>query len=286
VAHGLVAVHGDGVAGGPQRLAVGLALVPQRVVLRGDDQRRRQAREVVGEEGRVPPVARDGDGAVLLLEPVHRVLRQEGALGVLLSRRMTSPGLGRRVDQRLEAQLRATGVASEEGHDGGQVAAGAVAANGDAGRVALDRVGVDRHPLGGGEAVFDGRRELGLGRQAVVDADDDGLGLGAQLAGHRVVAVDAADREPSAVEEQQDRERPVALRPVHPDRDLAGRAGDRPVVGAGELGRLAAGGSHHLVGGPRLLDGAVAEAGVPRGGGVGLHHLEDGVQGHRRIVGR
>jgi acetyl esterase len=43
VAHALVAPDGHGVAGRPEGLAVGLALVAQRVELGGDDQRRRQA---------------------------------------------------------------------------------------------------------------------------------------------------------------------------------------------------------------------------------------------------
>ena len=79
---------------------------------------------------------------------------------------------------------RAARVARHERDDGGEVAAGAVAADRETPGVDAELACVRDDPARGGPGVVDRRRELVLGRQAIVDGDDRDPGLGAVICRH------------------------------------------------------------------------------------------------------
>ena len=85
-------------------------------------------------------------------------------------------------------------------------------------------------PLEHGVGVIDRRGERVLGRQPVVDRDHDSARRAGEVPADVLVGLDASLHEPAAVEVQQDRPGPRALRSVDPDRDrvIAGR--DRRVT--------------------------------------------------------
>ena len=102
-------------------------------------------------------------------------------------------------------RLRRAAIAGDEADHRGEIAAGAVAANGKARRVDAERGAVCRNPFGRGDAVLDRGREFVLGRQAVIDRDDRAAGGIGQMAAHRVVAFEIADDPAAAVEKDQRR---------------------------------------------------------------------------------
>ena len=171
-----------------------------------------------------------GGAGVVVAEPGHVVGGEEVALGVRDAGGVGLPvvvdEVGGRVDEQLRRERGAAGVAQLLGDDGGQVAARAVAADREPGRVAAELGDVLGGPAGGGEAVVDGGRERRLGREPVVDRQHDDVGLAADPAALVVVGVEVADDEAAAVEEHQRRER--ARRP----RGGRARAAERP---AGEV---------------------------------------------------
>ena len=117
--------------------------------------------------------------------------------------------------------------ARDEAGRGREVAAGAVAAERDAGGIAAELARVRRDPRPRGDAVIERRGELRLRREAVVDRHHDRVDRFAQLPAQVVVGVEAAEDPSAAVEPHHDREVDRVRGPVHPHRDLAGRAGDR-----------------------------------------------------------
>ena len=176
------------------------------------------------------------DGGEALLEPVHRRLGQHRAVAV-------DPGLGRLVrtgggvDQQLELQL-ALGVAAHvDRHRGGEVAAGAVAADADAGRVDADLGGVVEGPAGGGQGVVVAGGEGVFGREAVVHRQDLGAGVGGEAAAVGVVSLEVADDPAAAVEIDQARAgRRGVGRGVEAGRDRAAGAADLEVARFDALG--------------------------------------------------
>ena len=157
----VVAVERGRHAGGLELGGVGLALVAERIELGRDHQRRRQPGPVGVVQRRQAKLAAVGAGAVEVVpgEPRPSTLGQEVALAVLLDRREAQRHVGRRVDEELEGEP----ASQRMGQDRRQVAAGRVAADGDAGRVAADVGGMVEHPRGDGQGVVDRRRELVLG---------------------------------------------------------------------------------------------------------------------------
>jgi hypothetical protein len=140
---------------------------------------------------------------------------------------MAAAHVGRRIDQQLVGDRQVAGVAAEQRDDGGEVAAGAVAA---------DRRGATRSrpsarhggaPSGRGEAVVDRGREAVLGAHAVVDRDDRAARAVGELAAEHVVGVEVADGPAAAVEVHQHRRRRRVVaaprRPVQAQRDRAVR---------------------------------------------------------------
>ncbi len=132
----------------------------------------------------------------------------------------------------------AAAVPAHQRDDGGEVAARAVSGDGDPARVDPERARVERRPLGRGITVFGCGGELRFRGEAVVDGDDDAVGALRELAAGRVVAVEAAENEAAAVEEDEARlARGAADRRVDADGDLAFRdrrcRGIRPLPSPG-----------------------------------------------------
>src|SRR5439155_155620 len=130
-----------------QACGVSLALVAQRVELRGDHQRRRQPAEARGAQGgrvRIPAVlvAR----RVVVPEPDHVRTGEEVSLGVLPARARLEVGVGGRIDQELVDDVRAAAVAGHERDDRREIAARAVPADGNAPAIRTERGRVLGHP--------------------------------------------------------------------------------------------------------------------------------------------
>ena len=138
---------------------VQLRLEVEGIAFRRHDERGRQAGVVRSEERRDPPVVRHGRrGKVVGLVPQQLVPVEE----VALVRHVEAAGevaSRHRVDEQLEADAPRTPRSRASRDDRREVAAGAVAGDGEPGRVAPERVGVLAEPGGGRVRVHDRRRE-------------------------------------------------------------------------------------------------------------------------------
>ena len=85
--------------------------------------------------------------------------------------------VGGGIDQHLAGELWAVAVARGKRHDGGEIAAGAVAADQQLRGVDAELLRIGGNPFRRRDGVIDGGGEFVLGRKAVVDRDDDQLAL-------------------------------------------------------------------------------------------------------------
>ena len=134
------------------------------------------------------------------------------------------------VDQELAAQRRPALVADAEGRYRREVAARAVAGQRDPHRVAANLRGMLRHPARRGQGVVGRGGEGVLRREPVAHRYDHAAGAGAERPADRVVGVEVAEHPTTAVEEDHERERSPALGGVDAHRQIAGRAGDDPIL--------------------------------------------------------
>ena len=118
----------------------------------------------------------------------------------------------RRVDQHLRGDRRRAAVAGHQADDGGQVAAGAVAHDGQPVRVHRQLGRVLGDPLGGGVAVLGRDRERVLGRQPVLDRHDVDAGLRCQPGAPPLRLAGVAGHPAAAVEVRDDRRRARGVR--------------------------------------------------------------------------
>ena len=122
--------------------------------------------EVRVQQRRGAPVAGSApaSGDVVVVEVGHRVAASAGSPGRCVGVRGRAAALvGRRVDQQLEGERQVAGVARGERHHRGEVAAGAVAADGEARCASMpQRGGLALHPARRGDAVVDRGREAVL----------------------------------------------------------------------------------------------------------------------------
>src|SRR6185503_8262358 len=135
---------------------------------------------------------------VLSLEPLHDVDGEQVARAVLDAGRMAAPEVGDGVDEELERDRWPALVACDLGDDRREVAARAVATDRDAVAVAAEAVRVVGDPVQRGSGVDDRRGELVLGREAVVDADDDDMPEVREHSALVIVRVEVEDREAAA----------------------------------------------------------------------------------------
>ena len=223
-------------AGRLEAVGVGDALVAEGVEAGRQHRRRRQPREAPGPQRESVGVGHvDRTVEVLLEVPLDAVHLQEVARSALIvgvepaDRR----GIDRRVDEQLMCEVGAVAVPCGQRDGGREVAAGAVARYRHPAGVPLQVGGVGRGPLGRPVAVLDPGGEGVFRRAPVVDGDDDAVGLVRQQPAGTLVGVQRATDPPAAVEEDDQRERPLAVGDVDPERHRAVRApylevGDRP----------------------------------------------------------
>ena len=154
--------------------------------------------------------------------------------------------IGGGIDQQLACELWAVAIARRKRNHRGEIAAGAVAADHDPRRIDAELSGVVGYPFGGGDAVVDRSGIFVLGREAIVDGDDDQLALMGHLAADHVVGIDIADHPAAAVEEHQARREAVGLaqclRRVDARRDRPCGAGIDSGFAEFKLGRFGIGG--------------------------------------------
>src|SRR5262245_64059643 len=130
--------------------------------------------------------------------------------------------IGHRRHQYLAGDGRSAGIASHLADDGGDVPARAPPADREPPRYAAKRLGVGCDPANRGEPVVDRRREPRFGGVPIVDGDDDGPRLHAQVTTERIVGIETAEHPAAAVEVDDDRMRPRGRRPVETVRQRAG----------------------------------------------------------------
>jgi hypothetical protein len=103
-----------------------------------------------------------------------------GVLGV-------GPGSGRiivghRIDQELCREPRTIALVAQRQRRGcGEIAAGAVAGDGESVGTSAEFRGVNRRPAGRKHAIVEGGRELVLRCETIIDGDDDAFGARAQI---------------------------------------------------------------------------------------------------------
>ena len=190
--------------------------------------------------------------------------------------------IGGGIDQHLAGEFWAVAVARGQRHDGGKIAAGAVAADQQLRGVDAELAGVGGDPFRRGDGVVGGGGEFVFGREAVVDGDHDQLAFMGELLADHFMGIEIADYPAAAVKEHQAWRKavvlPQRLRRVDARRDRAVRRGDRQRLVRFERGRL---GVHDVAGvpiilarfrcGQRLIGGTagVLESLVD-GGGIGI----------------
>ena len=284
-------------ADGFQQVAVFVAFVAERVVFGGDDQGFRQVGQLGGDFGRVVILAHieQAEGAgqgvvgisgirkVLVPVPGHSFPAQvvkAGAPGPV--GRGVEVAVQAGIDQQLLVNVHIAGLSGFDGHGGGQVAAGAVAAYAKF-AAAQQFVIVFRCPEGGGVAVVQRAGEPGFGRQAVIYRDDDIAGAFAEAAAGVVGRFQVADYPAAAVEPHQDGIGAGLGGRVDADGQGAAGAVDDAVFHIADFGDLPAGveGALALAGVfARLLGGDGVSRRQAEGAG-GVNNLPGlGVQGH------
>ena len=206
----------------------------------------------------------------MVAEPFDHGMRQQDAGLGLAVRGMLHRKIGGGIDQHLAGELWAVAVARGKRNHGGEIAAGAVAADHQARGVDAELPGVGGDPFRGGDGVVDGGGKFVFGREPIVDGDDDQLAFMGELAADHVMGIEIADHPAAAVKEHQARREAVGLaqrlRRVDARRDRAVRRGDRQRLDRFKLGRFGigddAGGPDNIralpVGGQRLIGGRPA----------------------------
>ncbi len=297
VDHAVVAHQPRRHAGRLQPPGVGLALIAQRVELRRQHQRTRQAGEIIGPQRRGVRLA-----AVLMPlqilspEPLHGLAGEHISLGMGSVRRRLEVVVGSRIDQHLQGGQRRAAVAAHQADHSRQVPAGAVAGHGNGRRrfigprLNAQALGVGLHPARGGEGIFRRSGKLVLRRQAVIDGRNQTAGSVGQRPAQVVVRGQVADHPAAAVEENH---RPGVARswaaasrgrPIEPQRNVASRRRDPPLFNLGHgLRRPKAGDArqHHL---PRLLGRALVNVGQIQRGELFEELVGERIERHRRPV--
>ena len=186
----------------------------------------------------------DVGGAVQIMvaEPFdHGVRQQDAGLGLAV-RGMLHRKIGGGIDQHLAGEFWAVAVARGQRHHGGEIAAGAVAADQQVRGVDAELFGVGGNPFRGGDGVVGGGGEFVFRREAVVDGDHDQLALMGQLLADHFMGIEIADHPAAAVKEHQAWRKAVVLaqrlRGVDARRDRAVRRGDRQRLVRFKRGRL------------------------------------------------
>ena len=192
-----------------RRCGVFVAFVAQGIGAGGQHIGRRQADQCPGAYRRCPPVMRVGGAVeIVIAKPLDDGVREQDAGLRLAVRGVRHRKIGGRIDQHLARDRGAVAVARRYRDDRGEVAAGAVAADHQPRRVDAELLCVDGDPFRRGDRVIDGGGEFVLGREPVIDGNNDELTFIGQFAAHHVVGIEIADHPAAAVKEHQARREP------------------------------------------------------------------------------
>ena len=179
-------------------------------------------------------------------------------------RREGARAVGRRIEEQLEGGT-ARVAAESEAHGRREVAAGAVPADGDARGIQAETLGVREDPARRGDGVVVRGRERVLGREAVIEREDDDARAVREGPTEAVVRVDRAYDPPAAVE-VDDGGGAVGGRAGRRIDASAARAG-RPREGA-VVGGDAARGPESSVGAERSICARASSTEPPAKGGL------------------
>ncbi len=213
---------------------VRFAFVAQHVEPAREYDRRRESAQVGREQRRRARVERRRVvRQVVRPEPIHVALGKEEPFGEESVRRVLRREVRDRIGEELRRRARTAVPTRELRDDGGEVAARAVARDGDPGGVEPELGRMRRGPAKRGERVVDGGRKPVLGSQAIVDRQHPGVGLAREMAARRVVRVEVADH-PAAAVVVDDEWATLAVveRHVQSRGDRPGRSGEDAVLDA------------------------------------------------------
>ncbi len=237
-------------------------------------------------------------GQVVAPVPGHRAAVEQQRVVVLADGRGVRGVVGVRVDQQLVQDRGAAALASQQGEGGGQVAARAVPADRQPGRVGAEFGGVLGDPLGGGGRVVHGGREGVLGGEPVARRDGDAADGVGQAAADRVAGVERAEGPAATEQVEQDGQRGCGCgigsgsgsgsggRVVDPQWQWAARARDGELLDGADRFRVPGGGPDvGEVGGAGLGEGAGVERGRTCFGALPAQGLGLGVQWQGSVPG-
>jgi hypothetical protein len=200
-----------------------------------------------------------------------------------LSRNDSVSGLVARV--RVHEQLRGQRqrpLPGEQRDHGGEVAARAVAPDGDPAGIGTELVRVVDDPRHRRDAVVHRRGERMLRREPVARSDDETAGGVGERTAHPVGRVDPAQR-PAATEEVHQRPQwTIRRRPVDPHRPFVVRAGEHAVGDLRDrLGVAATGTDVREIGRTRLGEGHLVQRGGAAFHALVTHRGDERVKRHR-----
>lgn len=188
---------------------IGLALVTQHVVLVDDDERRRQAVQLLQRclQWRSRRLLALGFvGQIGVPEPLHRLLGQPRAIGELVVGTIVEIGVGDGVEQHLLIDGRTAAFLGKQRHHRRHVAADAIACDREPGGVDLELLGMLGDIFGRSISLLDGNGIAGFRRALVVDEDDSGIGAVGDLAHQPVMRIRIAQHPAAAMEIENDRQ--------------------------------------------------------------------------------
>ena len=174
-------------------------------------------------------------------EPVHRRGGEDERVLHPRHRWGLHRHIGRRINQHLEANFRQIFIPRHDRHDGGEIAAGAVAADRDLAAIHAQAVGLVKYPSWGGCAVGHRSGEFMFRRHAVIHRDHAALAFIGDLPTQLVVTFKIANHPATTMIKDQGwqfRAGARALAAIQPQRNVAERAGAGQVAKLGDLGRV------------------------------------------------
>lgn len=208
-------------------------LIEQRVVRGEVDERGREAGEIRGAHRAGIPVFPGWKiGAVVIPEPRHRLTFEQESLRKLEHAWSVEISIGHRVDQKLKRDSTRAGISIIDRRDGGQIPPGTVSANRQSRWITTEFLGVGGRPSHRGDRIFDGGGIRRFGGQAVVDRNDQALGVDRDPPHRLVRGIQIAEHPSAPVEENEGRKNGPRVWVIEPNWNVAARPGKGPIKNA------------------------------------------------------